>query len=102
MYYPSLEDFRKKAQHGNLIPVYKSILADMETPVSTFNKIDAGEYSFLLESVEGGNTLEGIRFSVVNHQFCFRVKKIRCAYRIWRQAQQRSSKAAIHSASLRN
>ena len=54
MYYPSLEDFRKKAQHGNLIPVYKSILADMETPVSTFNKIDAGEYSFLLESVEGG------------------------------------------------
>ena len=54
MYYPSLEDFRKKAQHGNLIPVYKSILADMETPVSAFNKIDAGEYSFLLESVEGG------------------------------------------------
>ena len=54
MYYPSLEDFRKKAQHGNLIPVYKSILADMETPVSAFNKIDAGEYGFLLESVEGG------------------------------------------------
>ena len=54
MYYPSLEDFRKKAQHGNLIPVFKSILADMETPVSAFHKIDAGEYSFLLESVEGG------------------------------------------------
>ena len=54
MNYPSLEDFRKKAQHGNLIPVFKSILADMETPVSAFNKIDTGEYSFLLESVEGG------------------------------------------------
>ena len=54
MYYPNLEDFREKAQHGNLIPVFKSILADMETPVSAFNKIDAGEYSFLLESVEGG------------------------------------------------
>ena len=54
MYNPSLEDFLKKAQHGNLIPVFKSILADMETPVSAFNKIDTGEYSFLLESVEGG------------------------------------------------
>ena len=54
MYYPNLVDFRDKAQNGNLIPVYKSILADMETPVSAFNKIDAGEYGFLLESVEGG------------------------------------------------
>ena len=54
MYYPNLEDFREKAQHGNLIPVYKQILADMETPVSAFYKIGASDYSFLLESVEGG------------------------------------------------
>ncbi|MBF0539770.1 MAG: anthranilate synthase component I, partial [Nitrospirae bacterium] len=38
---------------GNLIPVYKDILADMETPVSVYMKI-AGENSFLFESVEGG------------------------------------------------
>ena len=54
MYYPSLEDFREKARHGNLIPVYKPILADMETPVSAFYKIGASDYAFLLESVEGG------------------------------------------------
>ena len=54
MYYPSLEDFREKAQHGNLIPVYKTMLADMETPVSAFYKIGASDYAFLLESVEGG------------------------------------------------
>ena len=54
MYYPSLEDFREKARHGNLIPVYKPILADMETPVSAFYKIAASDYAFLLESVEGG------------------------------------------------
>ena len=54
MYYPSLEDFREKARHGNLIPVYKPILADMETPVSAFYKIEASDYAFLLESVEGG------------------------------------------------
>jgi anthranilate synthase component 1 len=54
MYYPSLEEFKEKARTGNLIPVYREILADMETPVSTFRKIGQGQYAFLLESVEGG------------------------------------------------
>ncbi len=51
---PSLPDFKEKAKKGNLIPVYREILADMETPVSAFLKIDDGKHSFLLESVEGG------------------------------------------------
>ena len=54
MYTPSLEQFRELAQRGNLIPVARQILADMETPVSAFRKIDSGNYAFLLESVEGG------------------------------------------------
>ena len=54
MYYPSLSDFKTLAKQGNLIPVYKELLADGETPVSAFKKIDDGRYSFLLESVEGG------------------------------------------------
>ncbi|MCK9418477.1 MAG: anthranilate synthase component I [Nitrospirae bacterium] len=54
MFQPSLEDFKKKAKQGNLIPVYREILADMETPVSAFQKIDDGRHSFLLESMEGG------------------------------------------------
>ncbi len=54
MIHPTLEEFRKKAKEGNLIPVYREILADMETPVSAFRKIDDGRNSFLLESVEGG------------------------------------------------
>src|SRR5574340_380496 len=54
MFQPSLEEFKDKAKKGNLIPVYREILADMETPVSAFRKIDDGKYSFLLESVEGG------------------------------------------------
>ena len=54
MYYPSYEVFKEKAKEGNLIPVYREILADVETPVSAFLKIDEGEYSYLLESVEGG------------------------------------------------
>ena len=54
MFQPSLEEFNHKAKKGNLIPVYREILADMETPVSAFLKIDDGRHSFLLESMEGG------------------------------------------------
>ena len=53
MYCPTFEEFCKKAEHGNLIPVYKEIFADLETPLSAFMKIDKGDYAFLLESVEG-------------------------------------------------
>lgn len=54
MYFPTLSDFKSHAENGNLVPVYREILADMETPVSAFRKIDDGETSFLLESIEGG------------------------------------------------
>ena len=54
MFKPSLEEFKQKAKSGNLIPVYKEILADLDTPVSAYMKIRGGEYSFLLESIEGG------------------------------------------------
>lgn len=54
MLHPTLSEFKEKAKKGNLIPVYREILADMDTPVSAFRKIDDGRYSFLLESVEGG------------------------------------------------
>ena len=54
MYFPLLPDFESLSGQGNLIPVYREILADMETPVSAFRKIDDGRTSFLLESIEGG------------------------------------------------
>jgi anthranilate synthase component 1 len=54
MYYPSFDAFKAKASQGNLIPVYCEIMADLETPVAAFLKLDRGDFSFLLESVEGG------------------------------------------------
>ncbi len=51
---PPLKDFVKATQTGNVIPVYREILADDETPVSAYRKLGRGEYSFLLESVVGG------------------------------------------------
>ncbi|GLI39841.1 anthranilate synthase component I [Geobacter hydrogenophilus] len=54
MYFPDFKTFRSLATQGNLIPVCREIMADMDTPVSAFRKIDDGSYSFLLESIEGG------------------------------------------------
>ncbi|MEK7703159.1 MAG: anthranilate synthase component I [Nitrospirota bacterium] len=51
---PSFELFSEKAKEGNLIPVYQEILADTETPVSAFLKIKEPPFSYLFESVEGG------------------------------------------------
>jgi anthranilate synthase component I len=52
--WPPREDFRALCERGNLIPVSREILADLETPVSAFLKIHRGPYGFLLESVQGG------------------------------------------------
>jgi len=52
---PDFKTFCKLAQKGSIIPVYREIIADLETPVSTFKKLAGGQkYSYLLESVEGG------------------------------------------------
>jgi len=74
MYYPSFKEFKEKAKEGNLIPVCREILADMETPVSAFRKIDEGEYSFLLESVEGGEKWGRYSFLGANPSVIFRSK----------------------------
>ncbi|HNL90807.1 MAG TPA: anthranilate synthase component I, partial [Nitrospira sp.] len=50
----TLDEFRGLATEGNLIPLYREILADFETPVSAFAKIDQGPTAYLLESVAGG------------------------------------------------
>ena len=52
--WPPREDFVALARRGDLIPVSREILADLETPVSAFLKIHRGPYGFLLESVQGG------------------------------------------------
>jgi anthranilate synthase component 1 len=62
MYYPTLEEVKKLNKGGNLVPVYREVVADLETPVSAFLKINRGGYSFLLESVEGGQRLARYSF----------------------------------------
>jgi anthranilate synthase component 1 len=53
---PSLEEYRSLARDYNLVPVVREVLADFDTPVSAFAKLDRGDAAFLLESLEGGET----------------------------------------------
>ncbi|MCI0707735.1 MAG: anthranilate synthase component I [Ignavibacteriae bacterium] len=54
----SFEEFKKLSSGGNVIPIFETVLADTETPVSVYLKIQGeSAYSFLLESVEGGEKL---------------------------------------------
>jgi anthranilate synthase component I len=55
MNFPDFDQFAQLAQGGNFIPVYREWVADLDTPVSAWYRVCAGQtYSFLLESVEGG------------------------------------------------
>lgn len=60
--HPTEAEFVKLARQGNVIPVYGELLADLETPVSAFQKLDDGQFSFLLESVEGAEKLARFSF----------------------------------------
>lgn len=60
---PSLEEVKKLRAQGNVIPVYKSVIADFLTPVSAFLKLEKDRpHAFLLESVEGGETIARYSF----------------------------------------
>ncbi|MDE3095544.1 MAG: anthranilate synthase component I [Chloroflexota bacterium] len=61
-YAPTLGQVQAIAGQGNVIPVYREIAADLETPVSAYLKVARGPYSFLLESVEGGERLARYSF----------------------------------------
>ena len=60
---PSLEEVKRLRSQGNVIPVYKSVIADFLTPVSAFLKLErAASHAFLLESVEGGEKIARYSF----------------------------------------
>lgn len=68
MYTPDLKTFLSLAQQGNLVPVYREIIADLDTPVSAFLKLRAISqgYGFLLESVAGGENIARYSYLAVN------------------------------------
>lgn len=59
----TFEEFEKQARHGNVVPVVRSVLADLHTPVGAFMRIAGNSpHAFLLESVEGGERIARYSF----------------------------------------
>src|SRR5437762_5305981 len=54
---PTLDEFLPLARGAGLVPVYRQLIGDTLTPVSAFCKIQAGDWSFLFESVIGGERM---------------------------------------------
>ncbi|OUS28349.1 anthranilate synthase component I [Gammaproteobacteria bacterium 45_16_T64] len=70
----SPEQFELLAQQGyNRIPVMREVLADLETPLSTYLKLADGSYSYLFESVQGGEKWG--RYTIIGLP-CRRVLKV--------------------------
>lgn len=66
MYHPDRKQFLELAREGNLVPVFREVVADTETPISLFKKATRGSECFLLESVEGGERWG--RYSFIGHR----------------------------------
>ena len=71
---PDFNKFKELAEKGNLIPVYRELLADMETPLGIYSRFADSSHSFLLESVEGGEKLARYSFIGFNPREVFSSK----------------------------
>jgi len=71
---PSQESFEELARRGNWVPVVREILADMDTPLSLFRRLDDGRTSFLFESVEGGEKWGRFSFIGTGARAVFRAR----------------------------
>src|SRR6266702_1768710 len=79
MIQPDFHEFQRLAKEGNLIPVYDVFSADLLTPVSAYLRIAQGaRYSFLLESVEGGEKIARYTFAGAHPEEVFRYASGAC------------------------
>src|SRR6266496_3377277 len=79
MIQPDFHEFQRLAKQGNLIPVYDVFSADLLTPVSAYLRIAQGaRYSFLLESVEGGEKIARYTFAGAHPEEVFRYASGAC------------------------
>jgi anthranilate synthase component 1 len=74
MHRPDFETFRRLSGQGNLIPVYREILADTITPVLALMKLRSRPGLFLLESMEGGEKWGRYSFLGIDPHCTYRVR----------------------------
>jgi anthranilate synthase component 1 len=76
---PDFREFQRLAKQGNLIPLYEVLSADLLTPVSAYLRIAQGaRYSFLLESIEGGEKIARYTFAGAHPEEVFRFNAGAC------------------------
>jgi anthranilate synthase component I len=76
---PDFKTFARLAKHGNLVPVYETVRADLLTPVSAYLRLARkANYACLLESVEGGEKIARYTFVGANPAEVFRCHKGAC------------------------
>jgi anthranilate synthase component 1 len=69
----SFDDFLREAKRGNVVPVVRSVLADLQTPVGAYLRVAEGApYAFLLESIEGGERVARYSFIGANPEMVVR------------------------------
>jgi len=71
---PAEDAFERLATRGNLIPLVREILADLDTPLSLFRRLDDGRTTFLLESVQGGEKWARYSFVGAGARAIFRAR----------------------------
>jgi len=70
---PDKEEYERRAAECDVVPVYRELLADTETPVSVLARFAGEENVFLLESMEGGETWGRYSFVGVDPALCLEV-----------------------------
>ncbi len=74
----TLEETKRLSENFNIIPIYTEVIADVETPLSTFMKLyDPTSFNFLLESAEGGEKWGRYSFILSGSSFYIRTKENR-------------------------
>ncbi len=82
----TFEEFKELTRHGNVVPVYETLLADTETPVSVYLKIQKeSPYSFLLESIEGGEQVGRYSFIGFNPFMSFSIREKRFTIEVFHE-----------------
>jgi len=72
MYQPKFTDFEAFAQRGNLIPVYREILADVETPVSVLKNCSTETMSICWKASKAGKNGDAIHLSARTQGWCLK------------------------------
>src|SRR5215469_12546227 len=93
MIQPDYKTFRRLARQGNLVPVYDTFTADLLTPVGAHLRLArSAKYSFLLESVEGGENIARYTFTGANPEEVFRARGRACSL----ESRRRITKFEAH------